>query len=137
MARSRRGRPLIDLGRTFSTVLRAIEEAGIDYVVVGSSAAAAWGVVRMTRDVDVVLLIPSGDTDRLIDLLLADPSLYFPNDDARSALRSGGWFNVLEPSSGGKIDVFVATAEDGFTRSRIARRVRADVLGDAGLGGNR
>lgn len=35
--------------------VRARESAGLDYIVVGSAAVAAWGTAWMTRDVDIVL----------------------------------------------------------------------------------
>lgn len=100
--------------------------------MVGSTAAAAWGVVRMTRDVDLVVTASAEPGSRLIDALLHDPGLYVPEADGRRAIEEGdGTFNVLHPASGGKVDVFVRPATDAFTRSRLGRRVRADVLGVA------
>lgn len=39
----------------FDELLRRLAEAGIEFVVVGGLAANAWGVVRGTKDVDVVV----------------------------------------------------------------------------------
>lgn len=97
--------------------------------MVGSTAAAAWGVVRMTRDVDVVVMAAPGRGATLISALAADPDLYVAEVEGRAAVREGGSFNVLHPATGGKVDVFVHLPDDGFTRSRLARRVRADVFG--------
>jgi hypothetical protein len=50
-------------------VVSALNDAGVDYVIVGGLAVAAHGVVRATRDLDVV---PSGDDldmDRLATCL--------------------------------------------------------------------
>jgi hypothetical protein len=52
-----------------------------------------------------------------------------PVDDAVRAGRDGGSFNVLHTTSGGKVDVFVARHDDEFTRSRMERKVRSQVLG--------
>ena len=96
--------------------------------MVGSTAAAAWAPPRMTRDVDiVVLLAPDVDETVLDALRVAD--VYFPESEARRAVTSGGSFNVLHPQSGGKVDIFAIPSEDAFTQSRVSRRVRAEVLG--------
>jgi hypothetical protein len=46
-------------------VIAALNEAGIDYVVVGGLAVAADGVVRATRDLDIV---PDGDKPNMDQL---------------------------------------------------------------------
>ncbi len=96
--------------------------------MVGSTAAAAWGVPRMTRDVDVVVLLAPESGETLLQALRAG-EVYFPESDARQAVESGGSFNILHPQSGGKVDVFAIPASDAFTQSRISRRVRAMILG--------
>jgi len=39
----------------FDELLRRLAEAGVEFVVVGGLAVNAWGVVRGTKDVDVVV----------------------------------------------------------------------------------
>ncbi len=118
---------MIDLARILRTVVTALEDADVDYVVVGSTAAAAWGVARATRDVDLVVVL---DTDQLDTLLTAlhQADLYVPVDRAREAAQAGGTFNVLDPDTGGKVDLFVAAHDDAFTASRLARRIRTEVF---------
>jgi hypothetical protein len=82
----------------------------------------------MTRDVDVVVLLSPEAGEAMLDALRTG-GVYLPVSDARSAIEAGGSFNVLHPPSGGKVDLFVVPASDAFTQSRIARRVRARVLG--------
>lgn len=129
MARRTPPRPLIDLAASLRAVTAALDGLGIPYAVVGSTAAAAWGVVRMTRDVDIVVMTAAEPGGALVDALLADPDLYVPEGDGRRAVLDGGTFYVLHPSSGGKVDIFVRPDEDAFTRSRLERRIRSDVLG--------
>ncbi len=119
---------MIDLVAAFQAVVEAFDATGTAYIVVGSTAAAGWGVARATRDVDVVAMMSSVDVDRLL-VALDREDLYVPVDDARRAGQAGGSFNVLHSRSGGKVDVFVALRSDEFTMSRLARRVAADVLG--------
>ena len=110
----------------------ALDDLAVPYMVVGSTAASAWGLARATRDVDLVMSIDGGDSTRQHALLavLDRPDLYVPGDEARVALAEGGSFNVLHPSTGGKVDVFVVRADDDFEMMRLARRRQADVLGD-------
>jgi hypothetical protein len=51
-------------------IVRALNDAGVDYVIVGGLAVAAHGVVRATRDLD---LVPDGsetNMDRLANCLV-------------------------------------------------------------------
>ena len=118
---------VIDLVVAFRTVVEALDDGGVEHVVVGSTAAAAWGVARTTRDIDLVATMSATDVDRFL-AAIEHTDLYVPEGDARRA-AGGGSFNVLHTRSGGKVDVFVAPPEDAFTRSRMERRVRMDVLG--------
>lgn len=118
---------MIDLARILRVVVTTLESSGIGYVVVGSAAAAAWGVARATRDIDIVVVVDSGELDAVINGLQAE-GLYVPVDEARRARASDGSFNVLDPDHGGKIDLFVTGRDDAFTASRLERRVRAEVF---------
>lgn len=125
---------MIDLAAALGVVVEALESSDVEYVVVGSTAAAAWGVVRSTRDIDLVALIASEDVEDVLARLDRE-NLYVPVAAARAAAASGGSFasgasfNVLHPSTGGKVDVFVSRPDDRFERSRFDRRIRAEVLG--------
>ena len=48
--------------------------------MVGSTAAAAWGVARMTRDVDIVVLLTPEDGEAMLEALKVD-KVYFPADE--------------------------------------------------------
>lgn len=121
---------MIDLSAALRAVIGSLDTMQIDYIVVGSTAAAAWGVARTTRDVDLVVMLGSSEVDKLA-ADLSDAGLYVPFEQAREAARSGGSFDVLDPETGGKVDVFVSPADDAFTRSRLQRKIRAEVLGVA------
>lgn len=76
-------------------LVKALEEAGIPYMITGSFASSAHGVVRSTRDVDVVIAA----TEEQLRLFIAQ----FPNDqyyadeyDAVDALRHQSQFNIID-----------------------------------------
>lgn len=82
----------------------------------------------MIRDVDLVAAIDTDRVEGVLDALTGD-DLHVKVGCATEAVAGGGSFNVIHPDSGGKVDVFVSPQSDDFTRSRLARRVRADVFG--------
>ncbi len=50
-------------------VVAALNAAGVEYVIVGGLAVGAHGVVRATRDVDIVAAPDRGNMDRLAECL--------------------------------------------------------------------
>ena len=121
---------MTELAAAFRAVVEACERSRLRYVVVGSTAAAGWGVARTTRDVDIVVQMDQEAAAPFLDSLDSN-DLYVPTDAASTALRRGGSFNVLHLTTGGKVDVFVVAPDDEFERSRLGRRVGVDVLGRA------
>jgi hypothetical protein len=119
-----------ELSDALKAVVDGLNRLEIGYIVVGSVAAASWGVVRSTRDVDIVAIIDSSSIDRFLEGL-DGAGLYVPSAYARSVVSEGGSFNVVHTISGGKVDVFVPPRGDAFTASRISRRQLANVLGMA------
>lgn len=119
---------MIDLVAAFAIVTAALDRADVRYAVVGSMAAARWGVARTTRDIDLILVMDPLVIDDVLAALDRE-DVHVPIGAARDALAHGGSFNVLHTTSGGKIDLFVVARDDEFERSRLDRRMRADVLG--------
>lgn len=119
---------LIDLTFAFRRVVQALEKISARYVVVGSTAASAWGVARSTRDIDVVAVITRETVDAFLRAL-GNNEIYVPVDEAKAATINGGSFNVLHTTTGGKVDVFVCQSSDAFESSRLDRRVKLKVLG--------
>jgi predicted nucleotidyltransferase len=52
----------------FDQLLRRLSEAGVEFVLVGGLAVNAWGVVRGTKDVDIVVAIDSENLKRLAEV---------------------------------------------------------------------
>jgi predicted nucleotidyltransferase len=55
----------------FDELLRRLAAAGVEFVVVGGLAVNAWGVVRGTKDVDIVVSSDSENLKRVADLAVA------------------------------------------------------------------
>lgn len=117
-----------ELRPVLSRTAAALDAANAEYAIVGSVAAMAWGVVRSTQDLDVVVLVDSVQGAQLLAAMAGDGELYVPSALAKAAISEAGSFNVLHPSSGGKVDLFCAVP-DAFDRSRLDRRVAMQMLG--------
>lgn len=55
----------------FDELLRRLAEADVEFVVVGGLALNAWGVIRGTKDVDVVIAPDSDNLRRVAEVAVA------------------------------------------------------------------
>ena len=55
----------------FDQLLRRLSEAGVEFVLIGGLAVNAWGVVRGTKDVDVVVAPDPGNLKRVAGVAVA------------------------------------------------------------------
>jgi len=55
----------------FDELLRRLVSADVEFVVVGGLAVGAWGVVRGTKDVDIVVSSDPGNLKRLAEVAVA------------------------------------------------------------------
>jgi hypothetical protein len=122
------GHTMTELGTALQIVIDALNESEVQFAIVGSLAASEWGVVRSTRDVDLIALVARDHASHIV-AALNNHDVYIPVDDALHALAGGGSFNVLHPSTGGKVDIFVVLDTDDFEVMRLQRRVPAEIFG--------
>lgn len=86
-----------------------LKELQIPYLIGGSVASSALGVLRATMDVDLLVRLPTKDVARLTEALGTD--WYADQDTMRHALTLGRPFNIINKSTGEKFDFFPARAE--------------------------
>jgi hypothetical protein len=99
-----------NLFQSIQTLQRRLSDAGIPSVVIGGVAVAAWGEPRVTRDVDLKVLLGRDDADRLLAVLTPDYVSLLP--DARRALRQQAMVFVQD-TAGTRLDLLLAdTAYD-------------------------
>ena len=108
-------------------VVEILDEAGVQYMLTGSLAAAYYAVPRATQDIDLVLETEVEGVDRLVRGLLA-VGWYVDRDAALEALRGRGQFNTIDPESGWKAD-FLVRKERPYSREEFGRRQRISLLG--------
>ena len=112
-----------------SSVLGALERAGIPYMVVGSFAAALYGVTRTTHDVDIVVALSQDAIPELARAL--GEGFYFDEGAAREAVARSDMFNGLHVESGLKADFWILR-DDAFSRTQFERRRQTNAWGTGG-----
>ena len=103
-----------------------LESVGAEYMIGGSHAAMYYGEPRLTRDIDVIVALRAAD---LPTFLRGFPQEDYYVDDlaAREAVRTTKQFNIIHPSSGLKIDVYV-NPNTPYDRERLTRRQRLPLV---------
>jgi hypothetical protein len=109
---------------SYVEVLRAmvprLEQSDIPYMITGSIAAAYYGLARATYDLDIVISATTDKLKKLIELLPKE-QYYAVLQDALDAHRHHSMFNVLDTTTGWKID-FILKKPAPFHEEAFRRR---------------
>ena len=105
-------------------VCRQLDENGIKYMVSGSIALNIYGIPRMTRDIDIVIELSENRIDEFTDLF---PNCYFDKNVIRNEIKRQGIFNIIDHSTGFKID-FIIRKETEYFNFAFQRRKRIKEL---------
>jgi len=94
-----------NLVESVKTLQQRLEAVGISSVVIGGVAVAVWGEPRVTRDVDLKVLLGRDDAERLLDALAPGYVSLLP--DPRRALRQQAMVFVQD-TAGTRLDLLLA-----------------------------
>lgn len=109
-------------------VLQALEALGLRHHLGGSYASTIHGLPRQTLDADLVVDLPRESVQGLAERLHS--RFYLDEERIRHAVRRRSSFNVIDLSSGFKIDIFVKGAGE-FDELELRRSVES-TLPEAG-----
>jgi hypothetical protein len=109
------------------TMTRRLAAAGIPYMVTGSYGSAMNGFPRATNDIDIIIDPSREALERFIESF-GDP-YYVSRDAALSAFQRRSLFNVIDTSTGWKVDLIVRKT-DPFGTSEFNRRRKVLFEGD-------
>lgn len=107
-------------------VVSVLDTAEVKYFVTGSIASMYYGEARLTRDIDIVVHLRYGDISALRNSF-AEPDFYLDVQAAVLALREEGQFNVIDNTTGMKVD-FMCVERSPFMDSRFARARRVELV---------
>jgi hypothetical protein len=103
--------------------IRTLENLRLPYMVVGSYGSMAYGEIRSTRNVDIVVDLRMADVPALAAAFKAEPGFYLYESAIAAAVGAGSQFNIIHVTSGNKID-FILPRPDAYGREQLARRQR-------------
>ena len=106
---------------------QTLDRLGIDYMLTGSFASSHYGSSRSTQDIDIIIEASSDQLRALVTRLAAE-NYYAEVDTALEALKNRSMFNMIERSSGWKIDVIIRKARP-FSEEEFRRRRRIEFEG--------
>ena len=112
-----------DLQGLLRRLVELLEGAGVPFMIAGSFASAAHGLPRTTQDLAVVIDPPSTQALELMVGSMPTDEYYVDADAARESLRRRSMFNVVDHSSGWKID-FTSTGGSASSTCRSSGRRR-------------
>ncbi len=108
------------------TVSQRLNQAGIPYMITGSTAANFYAVPRMTRDIDIVIDIRKEDAGRISNLF--EDEFYVDPETVREAVDRKGMFNIIHNEYVIKID-FIVRKEGPYRELEFKRRREIQVEG--------
>ena len=111
----------------FRRVVTMLEAAGIPYMLTGSFASSYHGLPRATQDIDFVIA-PTRKQLRQLIIHFSAPEYYVDEAAALDALANESQFNVIDLTTGWKID-FICRRDRPFSRTEFERRTRTDLEG--------
>jgi hypothetical protein len=117
----------LSLASFLALIVRTLNEADVPFMLTGSLAAAFYGAPRATQDMDVVIDSHPDRVERLVAGLRA-AGLYVDLESALEALRTGGQFYSIDPSTGWKADLIFRRAR-AFSEAEFKRRQHRELLG--------
>lgn len=102
-------------------VTAVLEELGVPYVIGGSLASMAHGMMRSTMDADIIAELQPHHVPTLIEAL--GERFYTPGEVAmREAIERRSSFNLIHLTTMFKVDIFLPQVRP-FDRQQMARRV--------------
>lgn len=118
---------MIGKDEILDTVVQALETAGIPYMLTGSVASTYHGIPRATQDIDIVIAPTEASLDKLVSLF-PEGRFYLDREMAREAFSRISQFNLIEGSTGWKVD-FIIRKNRPFNLVEFGRRMTVDIGG--------
>lgn len=108
-----------------ASIIAKLESFDIPFMITGSLASSAYGTPRSTNDIDIV--IDPRESDLRNFVLSFDDRYYAELSMALDAFRSRGMFNIIDTSTGWKVD-FILAKKSAYSQSALNRRQKVSVL---------
>ena len=108
--------------------IKNLTQLNVRYAIVDSFASSVWGESRLTQDIDIVVDLKPQHVASICDAFPV-PEFYVSQYAVREAVASAGQFNVINPSSGNKIDFMVA-GQTAWALAQLQRSKQLSIFPD-------
>lgn len=115
-----------DLLTAVEPVVKAFEKLGVPYYIGGSVASSAYGIARMTLDVDMVTVLAPENVSSFVEMLKAN--YYISEEMILDAIQRKSSFNIIHLETMLKVDIFIT--KDRPYNNEVFRRKRKERLDD-------
>jgi predicted nucleotidyltransferase len=117
---------MIDEFTILEDITRRLDALRLPFMLTGSLAMNYYAVPRMTRDIDLVLMMPPGRVRSFVEALGQDYMIV--EEAVDSAVAHQSMFNAIHMESTVKVD-FVCLKDQEFRHEEFSRRKRVKIDG--------
>jgi len=110
--------------RVLKIISQRLEEAGIPYMLTGSTAMNYYATPRMTRDLDLVIELKASDIQNLVHEFHKD--FYIDPDAITEALEHQSMFNIIHNEWVIKVD-FILRKQSPYHQLEFERRKKVKI----------
>jgi hypothetical protein len=114
----------VSVEQIFRKLQRALESAGIPYMITGSFASSAFGEPRASKDIDIVI---APNREQLIELLRHFPTEQYQaeEEEALEAFAHQSMFYIIDYSTGWRVDLILKKTRP-FSNEEFSRRAELE-----------
>lgn len=112
--------------KLLKSVIQALDQNDIQYMITGSVASSLQGEPRSTHDIDLVVTINEIEAKKLMRAF-PPPDYYIDGVSVLEAINSQRMFNLIDVTNGDKVDFWILTDEP-FDKSRFSRRINVKFI---------
>lgn len=111
-------------------VVKALDEIGAPYMIVGAFGGYPFGITRVTFDIDILVDLREPDFEALSQRFPL-PRYYADPEMMRNSVQMGIMFNIIDTNEGIKADLVPLKREPDYQLA-FERRIRRDFVDPAG-----
>lgn len=112
-------------------IVRALEDIGAPYMLIGAFAGSGLGISRATFDIDMVVDLKEPHFEALASRF-PPPRYYADPEQMRSSTRWGMMFNIIDTTEGVKADLVPITGRLAYQEA-FAHRARRSFRDEKGI----
>lgn len=112
----------MDMLDLYIRVVKALDETGAPYMIVGAFGGTIYGITRATHDIDIIVDLREKDYEALSQKFPL-PRYYADPEMIKNSVEMGIMFNIIDSSEGIKADLVPLKREPDY-QAAFDRRIR-------------